>query len=238
MKNIFAFLIYLITFSVLAKSKVEIIKIKNIKYEVINTSSILSGRAAPLLVIAPAKKYTMTGEIFENIAERASKLGFHVVSFNWSFITNKKDASTDLKKESEDLINIISYYKKEPYIDSLNITLVAKSFGSRVAMLGGYKEAQSVLLLTPNCDKKNTFFKTYEPVLKTSKNIHILISKDDPYCDVNQIHYSMKELKKDNITIHTLYGDHNFKLQNKKSLLNEKAAIDSAINWLNNQINL
>ena len=212
------------------------VNIDGTSYKVITSESANKDKPAPLLVIAPAKKYTMVGELFENLATEASKLGYFVVRFNWNFVTTNQEPSSGLTSEARDLERVINYYSKQPYIDSSKIILAAKSFGSRVAMKNAYDLATSLLLMTPNCDKKNTFKDNYKPIFDLNKNVHIIISKDDPYCDVDQIYSVLGDLNKKYVTVHTLAGDHNFKLPGKSSELNEKVAIKSSLNWLGLQL--
>lgn len=103
-------------------------------------------------------------------------------------------------------------------------------------MMGGHKKAHSLLLLTPNCDKKDTFRANYKPIFGLKKSVHVVLSKDDPYCDVDQIYEGMRGLNKKFVTLHTLSGDHNFKLTNSISKLNVEAALESSLNWLSLQL--
>lgn len=236
MKIILISSLMIFSLSAMSAIKPEKIEIEGVSYEVLTSSSVFSGRPAPLLVIAPAKKYTMVGELFEDLAEKASKLGYFVVRFNWGFVTKNNEPSKGLSAESKDLERVIKHYSNQPYVDSSKVILAAKSFGSRVAMKDAYKLANSLLLMTPNCDKKDTFKKNYKPIFKLKKNVHIVISKDDPYCDVGQIYQDLSKLNKKYVTVHTLAGDHNFKLEGVASRLNEKVAIESSLNWLGLQL--
>ena len=148
----------------------------------------------PLLVIAPAKAYTMTGKLFQELVEGASQLGYFVVRFNWSFVTEKQEPSADLSKEVQDLESVIRHFSGHEKVDSNRIILSAKSFGSKVAMKGAYRLVHGLLLLTPNCDSTNTFSDLYAPLFSLNKKVHIVISAQDPYCDVGQIYTSLSRL--------------------------------------------
>ncbi|MBI2070293.1 MAG: alpha/beta hydrolase [Elusimicrobia bacterium] len=185
----------------------------------------------PLLVIAPAKQYTMEGKIFEELAHGAAGLGYYVVRFNWGYIPKKSEPSADLSAEAKELDAVIEHFRKESKVDAGRVVLAAKSFGTKVAMLGPEQKARALLLLTPNCDAERTFRKTYQPVFASTKKAHVVISVNDPYCDINQIHEALKDLGS-RVTVHTLFGDHNFVLKSAASDINEKAAIQSSLNWL------
>ena len=176
----------------------------------------------------------MTGEIFERLAEGAAELGYFVVRFDWSFITAKTKASEDLRAESRDLVWIMRHFSRHKNVDKKRVILAAKSFGSRVAMIGAHKQAKALLLITPNCGRRRSFEDIYKPVLKRKKKTHIVISVDDPYCDVRQIYGALGRFGR-NLTIHTLAGDHNFKLKGNESRRNEDAAIQSTLDWLARQ---
>lgn len=190
----------------------------------------------PLLIIAPAKKYTMQGRLFNELAEGAVDMGYYTVRFNWQFVTRSLAESEGLSLEAQDIINVLKYFKADKRIDTSKVVLAAKSFGSRVAMTGPYKEFDSFLLITPNCSQSQTFQELYGALYSWRKPVHIVISNNDPYCNVHQIYQSMRYASL-NMTIFTLFGDHNFVLQDKKAnRLNEKVVLYSMINWLNLQL--
>lgn len=237
MKNFlkFFFLISLfVSISQTAFTKGKFIDTGKGNYEVLVSKAKGKG-PHPLLLIVPAKKYTMEGKIFAEIAKRAAKLGFYVVRFNWGFITNKDEVSEDLATEKNDLNQVLKYYLKQEYINKENVVILAKSFGSKIAMKSAYKKATSLLLVTPNCDKKNTFRKNYAPIFTHKIKTHIVISRTDPYCNVKQIYRALPALgKKVSVTI--VEGDHNFQSKTPHSDMNEETAITAAVNWLNWQI--
>lgn len=201
-------------------------------YEILTTKP-KGKKPHPLLVIVPAKQDTMTGSLFEDLAHAAAAKGYFVVRFNWGFVTNADEPSKDLSTEANDLKTVTNYFAKQKDVDPEHMYFIAKSFGSKVMMKNAFKKAVGLVLLTPNCSKKESFTQTYGQLTKEKIPTHIVISKDDPHCDVNQIHKAMGGFKKKYVTLHTLFGDHNFvTTENEKKDLNRKLAIDSVINWL------
>ncbi len=211
------------------------LKVKDQVLDVIVSDLPARGSLRPLLVIAPAKKYLMDGRLFERIANEAASLGYYVVRFNWSFTKQGVEPKLDLMAEANELSAVREHYTKEPFIDRKRIILAAKSFGSKVAMRGPYKGASAVLLMTPNCDAKETFSEIYGPLLNGPKILNITISTSDPNCDVNQIYKSANSFDKNRVTIHTLYGGHKFENSDGRDF-NENTAVSSMVNWLHNLI--
>ena len=212
-------------------AKPKLMDLRHGDYEII-THKAKGKKPYPLLVVVPAKDYTITGELFEEIATAAASNGFFVVRFNWGFVTNKDEPSKDLSTEANDLKTVIDYFSQQKDVDSKKIFVVSKSFGSRVVMKQAYDKSQGVALLTPNCSAKEPFNKTYASLFKGKKPVHLVISKDDPYCDVNQIYKAMGSLDKKNVTVFTLFGDHHFITSGGKQDLNKTLAVESVVNWL------
>ena len=183
-----------------------------------------------LVVIAPAKKYTMNKPLFVDLSQRLVSQGYIVTRFNWSFVKTNSDPSSDLVKEGKELYNIISSIQKKYSVTKSNTYLVAKSFGSRVLMKSKIDGFDHVSLMTPNCDKKNSFHDTYAPMFKKKIRININISIDDPYCDVEQI-YDFVSSRSPKVTLFTTYGDHNFKT-NKFSKENQELVLLQIVNWI------
>lgn len=192
----------------------------------------------PLLVIVPAKEYTMTGSLFEDLATAAAANGFYVVRFNWGFVTNADTPSKDLSTEVNDLKTVVNYFLQQKDIDPSRVYYLAKSFGTRVVMIDAFKnkKTKGLALLTPNCSAKQPFTKTYGKLAQTKIPLHIVISKEDPHCDVNQIHKALPGFSKKWTTFHSVFGDHGFKTtKNEKKDFNRQVALDGIINWLRSQ---
>lgn len=186
----------------------------------------------PLLVIAPAKEYTMSGPIFTALEAGALKLGYKVVRFNWGFVTRKGQPSADLQVENQELEQVIAHFAAMPDVKRSRVMLAAKSFGSRVAMNGAHRKAHGLLLLTPNSNAQAPFEKTYAPLLGDERPLHIVISATDPYGDRNQLHAALPRLGGRTTLTMLPAGDHNFKLEGPSSALNEEVAMKSSLNWL------
>lgn len=181
----------------------------------------------PILFIIPAKKYLSSGEIFEKVALLAAERGNFVIRFDWSF--SFEGLSPDKEKElvQKDLEAVFKHFSKTPYLDQSKIFVLAKSFGATMYNeLFPMKFVSSVLLLTPNCDANNTFENRFGPLYKKGIPIEVVISNEDPYCDVNQIKEFQKKNPK-NLFVY-LTGDHNFDGQRRSV----DDAVTSIISWL------
>lgn len=209
----------------------QTVEISGKKVDVIINEPKSLGGPSPLLVIAPAKEYTMTGALFEQLAVMAAEAGYFVVRFNWGYVTTKTSPSPSLMIESQELVGVIEYFKKHRAVDPGRVVLAAKSFGSKVAMLEAYRKASALLLLTPNSNKENPLRKVYEPVFRYKGKVHIVISVDDPYGEISQLYEAMKEFGA-NVTVQTVVGDHNFKTGDANSEVNQKAVLVGCENWL------
>lgn len=184
-----------------------------------------------LLIIVPAKKYSMEKPLFSKLAKAAKNEGYTVVRFNWKFFTNNSSPSEDLKEEAIELSNIILKYQKELKFSSKNTVVLAKSFGSKVLSKAPPSLYSDLALVTPNCSKQNQFYETYKKVFIRNKRIQISISLNDPYCDVKQIYSVIQRLGR-NVSIYTTYGDHNFSLNKKPN--NQNNMVSAITNFLNN----
>jgi dienelactone hydrolase len=186
----------------------------------------------PLLVIAPAKEYTMTGDLFRQLGERAAEAGYLTVRFNWRFVTARQAPSNDLSRESEDLVRVLRHFAARPDVDPSRIVLAAKSFGSRVAMREAADLVQAVLLLTPNCTVDQPFRSSYRPLLTRHRPVHIVISAQDPYAVIDQIQEAMPDLgPRAGLDLLTK-GDHNFATTDTGSTANQARAIEYCMAWL------
>lgn len=182
----------------------------------------------PLLVIAPAKEYTMAGPLFVALAEGAAKQGFDVVRFNWGFKTRGGQPSADLAAENAELEAVMGHYGA----GRKHRVLAAKSFGSRVAMRGAFKQATALMLLTPNADAKATFRQNYAPLMGYDRPLHVAMAATDPYGDVKQLYEAAPALGPE-LTLHVLpAGGHNFEVEGPAGPRNVAAALDGALNWL------
>jgi alpha/beta superfamily hydrolase len=186
----------------------------------------------PLLVIAPAKEYTMAGPIFMALEAGALKLGYKVVRFNWGFVTNKAQPSPELQAEDQELERVLNHFATQSDVDRSRVVLAAKSFGSRVAMRGAHRKARGILLLTPNSSAQAPFETTYAPLLGDERPLHIVISASDPYGDRNQLLAALPRLGGRTTLTMLPAGDHNFKLEGPSSAFNEEVALKSSLNWL------
>jgi len=96
---------------------------------------------------------------------------------------------------------------------------------------GPYRKASALLLWTPNCEAQR-FRVNYKNLFSYGSEIHIIISKTDPYCSINEVYDSLNRFKW-LPTILTVNGDHNFDTGDEKSALNINTVISSSRNFLN-----
>jgi len=182
----------------------------------------------PILVIIPAKKYLTNGAIFEHVAREASARGIFVVRFDWSFPFEGLNETDERAKVKKDIETIFAHLKKNPRLDHRKMIVLAKSFGATIYSEDFYKkDIQSLFLLTPNCDEKNSFEKRFSKIYAKKIPISLAISKDDPYCDIKQIQDFMKKNKNEKASFAFFTGDHNF--EGEKSSV--KDVVEEILKW-------
>ena len=183
------------------------IKTLNVSEHLINKPN---NKAFGLVVIAPGKKYLMRERLFSRLAEKLSKKGYVVVRFNWSKST-LTDEKLELQKASEDIKNVTEYFQNKFKFKSDKTILISKSFSTKALDLS-IQLAKTHVLLTPNCSVEAPFEKTYNRILMNFDVLtHVIISNEDPYCDVRQIYRTLEQAKV-LPRIMTTKGDHNFVL--------------------------
>lgn len=183
----------------------------------------------PILFIIPAKKYQSSGEIFERVASASALRGVFVVRFDWSFSFEGLSPGKEKELVSKDIEAVFKHFSKVsyPYLDQSKVLILAKSFGATMfTELFSMKSISSILLLTPNCDLQNTYEKRFGSLYKKYIPVDMIISNEDPYCDVAQI----KDFQKNNSNNQFVYlsGDHNFDGP-KRSV---DSAVRSIMSWL------
>ncbi len=187
-----------------------------------------------LVILIPAKNYSMKGRIFEQLASRGKENGLSFLRFDWSFFGHNRNPSAELDLEAIELKEVIHHYQKKFKLKNERIILVAKSFGSRVlakANLNSYPLA----LVTPNCDENASFKSTYSKLLQKKRPVQISISIEDPYCDISQIYRNLVNLPRE-VTMYTSYGDHNFVLND--TFQNQDVFVTQLLQWIVNVRNL
>ena len=184
----------------------------------------------PVLLIAPAKQYSMKEHLFQRLAEEAVKQGYMVVRFDWEFFTKGEEPSENLESEASQLDQMIEFSRSHPQ-SSGKVFLAAKSFGTVVAARKAWRSVEGVLLWTPNSNRELQFGDIYGDLLKSSTPTHIVISVTDPYGELSQL-YDYLTNTSAAVTVHTLFGDHNFQTDPPDDGLNEDAAFAGSVNWL------
>ena len=187
----------------------------------------------PLLIITGAKHHDVRSDFFHEIAKRARRLGYFTVRIPYGFQLRSQEPSKDLSRENEEILQVIRYYGARPYINSDRITLLSKSFGTRIIMKGAHELVNRLILITPNC-KQKTFMENYAKLRNDARPIHIVISRQDPHCDFRQITRSLEHFG-GATTFNLVEGDHDFLLESKSptiSRLNQIAVIQRISNFL------
>lgn len=166
-----------------------------------------------LVVIAPAKKYLMRERLFSELAEKLASRGYIAVRFNWAPDTLLVP-ELELHRASRDIQNIVLSAQKYFGFSSQKTILISKSFSTK-ALDASLILAKTHILLTPNCSVEAPFQKMYWNILNRSElSLRLIISNDDPYCNVSEIRRSLSFLSKLHILETTVHGDHNFVVTN------------------------
>ncbi len=166
------------------------------------------GAIKGLVIIAPAKKYLMQERLFSSLAENLAIRGFLTIRFNWSEDT-PQISELELQRAERDIQNVILNAQKTYGFQSDQTTLITKSFSTK-AIGHSLALAKNHILLTPNCSVEAPFQKTYSNVLNDSNiQLKMIISVDDPYCNVNEIYETLNSLGRSQL-LATTKGDHNF----------------------------
>ncbi|MEC9283168.1 MAG: hypothetical protein VX642_10675 [Bdellovibrionota bacterium] len=191
--------------------------------------SIPEGANGKYILVIPAKKYSMKGELFQKIKREALRRSYAVLQFDWSFYTKNIEPTKSLRAEARELNELIDYFQETYGFQKNELIIIAKSFGSRVLSKIRTQNLGPIALVTPNCDSISTFYKTYGKLLNHKQKMQISISVDDPYCNVEQIYNSASYFTK-KITLYTSTGDHNF--VSKENVFNQDIMISQLVNWI------
>lgn len=166
------------------------------------------GTPKGLVVIAPAKKYLMQERLFTELAAGLTNQGYVTVRFNWSPDTLQVP-ELEFQRASQDIVSVLLTAQKDFSFRAEQTILISKSFSTKVldALI---PLAKTQILLTPNCSPEAPFQKTYGNILNQSDlSLRILISNEDPYCNIDEIRQTLKTLSKTHLLTAT-HGDHNF----------------------------
>lgn len=166
------------------------------------------GQAKGLVVIAPAKKYLMKERLFSSLADQLARRGFLTVRFNWSEDTLQVP-DQELTRAARDIQYVTLSAQRKFGFQPHQTILISKSFSTK-AIDPSLNLAKTHILLTPNCSTEAPFQKTYWNILnRGNTNLRMIISVDDPYCDVNEIRRTLTFMRKPEL-LATTKGDHNF----------------------------
>lgn len=167
-----------------------------------------TGAARGLVVIAPAKKYLMKERLFSELANKLTAEGYITIRFNWSPDT-LQDPELELQRASRDINYIVQAAQRHFGFRAENTILISKSFSTK-ALDASTSLANTHILLTPNCSAEAPFRQVYWNILnRADLSLRVLISNEDPYCNVDEIRQTLRILSKASL-LGTTHGDHNF----------------------------
>jgi hypothetical protein len=193
-----------------------------------------SGVPKGLVVIAPAKKYLMKERLFAELAERLTGQGYVTVRMNWSPETLQVP-ELEIQRASDDIQQVVLAAQSEFGFNADQTVLISKSFSTK-ALGPSLGLAKKHFLLTPNCSAEAPFLNTYGKVLSWPNiELSLIISNEDPYCDVNQIRQTLNSLGRSS-WLWTTHGDHNFVLPEQSTDLLRYRHQDEVINKVVDQV--
>ena len=112
-------------------------------------------------------------------------------------------------RAADDLNQVVTEAQREFGFEADKTVLISKSFSTK-ALNPSIALATTHIMLTPNCSADAPFEKTYGEILTNSNiSLSLIISNEDPNCDVHQIHRTLAGIVKLPILL-TTHGDHNF----------------------------
>lgn len=188
------------------------------------------GIARGLVIIAPAKKYLMQERLFSALAHNLAIRGFLTVRFNWSADTFQTP-EVELQKAERDIQNVALNAQRAFGFRADQTTLISKSFSTK-ALDHSLSLARNHILLTPNCSAEAPFQKTYRNFLsKLDIRLKIIISVDDPYCNVNEIYQTLNAIGRPQL-IATTKGDHNFVVTDQSTNSSSYAFQDLVVRYV------
>lgn len=189
-----------------------------------------NGPVKGLVVIAPAKKYLMQERLFTLLAETLAGRGFLTVRFNWSSDT-LQTPELELQRAARDIQSVTLTAQRTFGFRPEQTTLISKSFSTK-AVDPSLLLAKNHILLTPNCSTEAPFHQTYRNSLqKPGIRLKMIISVDDPYCNVNDIYKVLNTLGKTQL-LATTKGDHNFVVLNSTTGASSYAYQDLVIRYI------
>lgn len=167
-----------------------------------------NGPVRGLVIIAPAKKYLMQERLFSVLAETLASRGFVAVRFNWSPDT-LQTPELELQRAARDIQSVTVNAQRVFGFRPEQTALISKSFSTK-AVAPSLSLAKSHILLTPNCSAEAPFQQTYQNILQKSDiRLKMVISVDDPYCNVSEIFQTLNSIGRPQL-LATTKGDHNF----------------------------
>lgn len=189
-----------------------------------------NGPVRGLVVIAPAKKYLMQERLFSLLAEALASRGFLTVRFNWSSDT-LQTTELELQRAARDIQIVTSNAQRTFGFRPEQTILISKSFSTK-AVDPSLFLAKNHILLTPNCSAEAPFHQTYRSILQKSDiRLKMVISVDDPYCNVNEIYQTLNAIGRPQL-LTTAKGDHNFVVLNSTTGTSNYAFQDLVIRYV------
>jgi len=184
-----------------------------------------------LIIIAPAKKYLMHERLFEQLTNQLTEKKYVVVRFDWSSDTFTVP-SLEKEKASQDLNYIVSRAQALFNMPPSKTILISKSFSTKI-ISDHLERAKLHILLTPNCSTKEPFALNYKNTLDRAKNWKIVISLEDPYCQVDQIIQEISSRQRlDDLFL--THGNHNFETIVENEIIHpfQDLVIKKILSWV------
>lgn len=193
-----------------------------------------NGHVRGLVVIAPAKKYLMQERLFALLAETLANRGFLTVRFNWSSDTLQAPEQ-EIQRAARDIQSVTSNAQRAFGFGPTQTILISKSFSTK-AVATSLSLAKNHILLTPNCSAEAPFYQTYRNILhKSDIRLKMVISVDDPYCNVNEIYQTLNAIGRPQL-VATTKGDHNFVVLNTTTNASSYAFQDLVIRYVSDLV--
>lgn len=189
-----------------------------------------NGPIKGLVVIAPAKKYLMQERLFTLLAETLASRGFLTVRFNWSSDTLQAP-EFELQRAAREIQSVTLNSQRTFGFRPEQTILISKSFSTK-AIDPSLSLAKIHILLTPNCSVEAPFQQTYRNILQQSNiRLKMVISVDDPYCNVNEIYQTLNAIGRTQL-LATTKGDHNFVVLNSATGISSFAFQDLVVRYV------
>ena len=177
-----------------------------------------------VFIIAPGASGGMSNDFIKNISSKLNKNNYSTIRFNFSFQTNKNEASKSGDAEFSDIEKVYEY-TKDNYPNS-EIHLIGKSLGGIMCSWLAKKypeDINSVCILG--------YIPKYIDFGNFDKYLLIIQGKKDKFGDTEIIKNNLDKIKTENTIISISNADHSYRLKNGSYKTEE--VIENIINYYN-----